>query len=365
MRACSKSGRTSAPRWWPQTWQTNCGSRSDSRTSSGRRSALIAVEWLQMTIWFLPRRAGSCSNARSSRSRADGSAMVRSFGSGYQPFAAAAPARMLARQRMYERQAALLFGDAGGVVLVPLVPRVGVSEEAAIGVDESDLVDGGGCEPEPTPRSEAEDLRICIHESGHAIAARLLGNELGDVTAQASAGLSGLCWGPNYFSRFAESDGDAPSLCEKLGPLMPGPGESRANCADVTQHCHTRLVELCAGSVAEELFLDGPPWDAVDDRKQERALAALVASSPTAIEAFIGFCAIEAAALLKPNAHLVRALAVATRTRRTLTGVEVDEVIAAAVAAKSIEDERRRHADSKRAEQSASMPITAITVLGV
>jgi hypothetical protein len=103
-----------------------------------------------------------------------------------------------------------------------------------------------------------------------------------------------------------------------------------------------------------ELFLDGPPWDAVDDRKQERALASLVASSPAAVEAFISFCAIEAAALLKPNAHLVRALAVAMRIRRTLTGVEVDEVIAAAVAVKSIEDEHQRRADGKRAEQSAA-----------
>jgi len=197
-------------------------------------------------------------------------------------------------------------------------------------------------------------LRICTHESDHAIAARLLGNELGGVTAQASTGLSGLCWGPNYFSRFAESDGDAPSLCEKLGPLMPGPGESRADCADVTQHCHTRVVELCAGSVAEELFLDGPPWDAVDDRKQEKALASLVASSPAAVEAFISFCAIEATALIETNAHLVNALAEALRIRRTMTGAEVDEVIAAVVAAKSIEDEHQRRADWKRIEESAA-----------
>jgi hypothetical protein len=39
-------GRTSAPRC-PQALQMNFGSRSDSRTSSGHRSALIAIEWLQ------------------------------------------------------------------------------------------------------------------------------------------------------------------------------------------------------------------------------------------------------------------------------------------------------------------------------
>jgi hypothetical protein len=39
-----KLGRTSVPPW-PQTRQVNCGSMSDSRTSSGHLSPLIAVEW--------------------------------------------------------------------------------------------------------------------------------------------------------------------------------------------------------------------------------------------------------------------------------------------------------------------------------
>jgi hypothetical protein len=41
-----KSGRTLVPRL-PQTVQVNLPSISDSRTSSGQRSALIATEWLQ------------------------------------------------------------------------------------------------------------------------------------------------------------------------------------------------------------------------------------------------------------------------------------------------------------------------------
>jgi hypothetical protein len=61
--------------------------------------------------------------------------------------------------------------------------------------------------------------------------------------------------------------------------------------ADIVSHCHVRVTELCAGSVGEALFLEGPPWNAADDRKQERALASLVASSPEAAEAFIAFCA--------------------------------------------------------------------------
>ena len=41
-----KSGRTSPPRL-PQARQTNRGLRSDSRSSSGQVSPLIAIEWLQ------------------------------------------------------------------------------------------------------------------------------------------------------------------------------------------------------------------------------------------------------------------------------------------------------------------------------
>jgi hypothetical protein len=44
MRAGSNIGLTSAPRC-PQAGHVNFGSKSDSRTSSGHRSALIAIEW--------------------------------------------------------------------------------------------------------------------------------------------------------------------------------------------------------------------------------------------------------------------------------------------------------------------------------
>jgi hypothetical protein len=129
---------------------------------------------------------------------------------------------------------------------------------------------------------------------------------------------------------------------------MPGPGESRADTADIVLHCHIRIIELCAGSVGEALFLPGLPWDAADDRAQEIALASLVANSPEAAEAFVDFCAVEAAALLRPREHIVRALTVALLTRRTMSGAEVDEVIAAAITAKSTEDERQRRADWMR-----------------
>ena len=136
--------------------------------------------------------------------------------------------------------------------------------------------------------------------------------------------------------------------------MMPGPGESRAAVADVFMHVHTRIVELVAGSVAEGLFLPGETYPADSDRAQERALASLVCSSPDSIEAFIDFCMAEAAALLRPHEHVARALTAELLIRRTMTGDEVDAVIAAAVAAKAAAHERERRSDWARICANAS-----------
>jgi len=59
--------------------------------------------------------------------------------------------------------------------------------------------------------------------------------------------------------------------------------------------------------------------------------------------------------LLRPREHIIRALADALRTRRTLTGAEVDVVIMQAVAAKALADEHARRAAWKRSEESAAL----------
>jgi len=207
----------------------------------------------------------------------------------------------------------------------------------------------------PGGREADADMRIALHESSHATAGRVLGQPLGGVTCDAdlASGYSGRCWGPQFESRFATGGESAPSLCARMAALMPGPGEDRSSIADIVLHVHNRVVELCAGSVGEELFLDGPAWDAVDDRRQERALAALVASSPEAIEAFINFARVEAATLLRDHEHVVRALAAELLIRRTLDGAQIDRCIKQAVAAKALADEHERRAVWKRVEESA------------
>jgi hypothetical protein len=59
-----------------------------------------------------------------------------------------------------------------------------------------------------------------------------------------------------------------------------------------------------------------------------------------------------AATLLRPREHIVRALAKELLVRRSMTG---DEVIAAAISMKSIEDECQHRRAWKRIEQSAAL----------
>jgi hypothetical protein len=89
----------------------------------------------------------------------------------------------------------------------------------------------------------------------------------------------------------------------------------------------SRVTELVAGSVAEALFLPSEPWPADSDRAQERALASLICTSPESIGAFIKFCMTEAAALLRPREHIVRALTAELLVRRTMNGDQVDTII--------------------------------------
>jgi hypothetical protein len=210
---------------------------------------------------------------------------------------------------------------------------------------------GGGGESaarSTLPRSEADDERIALHEASHATVGRLLGQPLGGVTCDSGLGYSGRVWGPEFESRFATDEESTPSICARLVALMPQPGEARNDIADIVLHVHNRVVELCAGNAGEELFLDGPAWDAVDDRKQERALAALIASSPESIEAFVNFCMVEAAALLRPREHIVRALTAELLVRRTMTGDQVDTIIRRAIADRAAADECQRRLDWAR-----------------
>jgi hypothetical protein len=194
-----------------------------------------------------------------------------------------------------------------------------------------------------TSRTDADDIRVCIHEASHAAIGRRW-SELGGMTAVAGDGFSGRCWGPEFESRFLNEHDSAPSLCEQIAPLMPMPGESRADVADIFLHVHNRVVELVAGTEGERLFLDGGPWFAADDERQAFSYASLITSSPASAAAFIEFARVEAIGLLGDSEHIVRALAEELRIKRTMDGSAIDHCIERAVALRSIEIEHQRRA---------------------
>jgi hypothetical protein len=233
------------------------------------------------------------------------------------------------------------------------IPASCAGSAAAIITDDPQRLDDGR---EPEGRTEADDVRVCIHEASHALTARLVGAEIGGVTVEPSidGNYSGLCWGPSYDRRAKFADeGSAPALCEQIAPLMPQPGESRADVAPIFLHVHSRLVEIVAGTEGERLFLSGEPWFARDDETQAISYASLITTTPKSAAALIEFARVEAAAQLEPRAHVIYALAEALRIRRTLDGAQVDQVIAQAVALEALATEHQRRDDWQRREQSA------------
>jgi hypothetical protein len=189
----------------------------------------------------------------------------------------------------------------------------------------------------------SRDQRIARHEAAHLTVGRVLGAAFGGATINADLdlGYGGLCWGPNFQSRFA---GDtSTSTIEQIVDLMPGDGDTRDDTAVIYQHVFNRIVELTAGSEAEKLQF-GDNWPATDDRQQERQLAGLIFSSPEAQRVFIEACRAEARAILQRHQDVVDALATALVEHRTLDGTQIDEVISRTVVARQLaqEYERRR-----------------------
>jgi hypothetical protein len=187
----------------------------------------------------------------------------------------------------------------------------------------------------------SRDTRIATHEAAHLTVGRALGATYGGATIEENAelGYGGLCWGPDFESRFA--GGEASSVIEQLDQLMPSDGDTRDDTAEIYQHVHTRVIELTAGSEAEKLEF-GDAWAATDDRHQEQQLAALIFSTREAADTFIKACRAEARAILRRHADVLEALAAALLQHRTLDGAQIDETIARAVAARGLAEEHER-----------------------
>lgn len=206
-------------------------------------------------------------------------------------------------------------------------------------------------------RTEDEDERIAVHEAGHAVAARLLDKPLGGATINPDPNgkYGGLVWGPRNSVAFGRDDDtdDVPELCDNLRDLMPQDGEARGDAADVYLHAHDRCIELAAASVAERMLLPGEPVPSVSDVEQAVALASLVCKSAKAVECFLAFCEQQAHDLLRMHGPIIMALSIVLKIRRTLTGAEIDDVIATTVAGLQLAAERQRRAEWRKGELAA------------
>jgi hypothetical protein len=235
--------------------------------------------------------------------------------------------------------------------------------EAAAGVEQGTNDNGGGLDAEVDEyedllaklgRTIDEDVRIAVHESGHAIAARLLGHQLGGATVDPGAGYEGRVWGPYHAEAFSEGRGDASDVRQALAPVMPEPGEDRSSVSDVYASVYSQCVELMAGRAAEAMLLsDGDPEPPLGDLRQARELALLFCKSDEAIETFIEHCDVAARDLLTPYGDLLMVLSILLRIRRTLDGAEIDKIIWEFEARKALGMEQRRRAEWRKSELAA------------
>jgi hypothetical protein len=203
-------------------------------------------------------------------------------------------------------------------------------------------------------RTEEEDERIAVHETGHVVAGRLLGHEIGGVTVNPANGYEGLCWGVGHTQAFAQGRGDASHVREALAPLMPKAGEDRSSVSDVFSNVHAQCVQLMAGRAAERMLIGGESVKPVDDLRQARELAMLICTSEESIETFIAHCAVAARDLLYPYGDVVIALSVVLRIARNLDGAEIDKIISDVEARKAVAVEHRRRADWRKRVSSAN-----------
>lgn len=135
--------------------------------------------------------------------------------------------------------------------------------------------------------------------------------------------------------------------------MMPKAGEDRRQVADVFSSVYGQCIEFVAGRVAERVLLEGEPCQPIDDFRQARELALLICSSDEAIETFLGHCDVVARDLLMPHGEVLMTLSIVLRSKRTLAGSEIDEVISDVEMRKAMAIEHRRRADWRKAELEA------------
>jgi hypothetical protein len=205
-------------------------------------------------------------------------------------------------------------------------------------------------------RSPEYNRRCATHESSHAILGRACGSFIELVTIVPHGEYAGRCvrrGAPSPSLNLlderkckepaAPTTADIVAVCAQIG--APEVGTARVDLAEEITRAQTFIIELLAGSVGERvMFPDLPPLPAEHDRREAEALASVICASPQAIPALLAYCEAEAEALIRANLDIVEALTDALVAEGTLSGDQVDTIIAACVARRSLaaEYERRR-----------------------
>ncbi len=180
---------------------------------------------------------------------------------------------------------------------------------------------------------------IAFHEAAHAVVARALGRSVALVTIIPSKGRLGAMWpvAPDAAPKTVEEQiRDTVDLCARARALMPV-GQPRAPGAVFLVEVADQAIVSLAGPMAEQR-LTGVFDVAVAraDLAEARAYAAASAILPESEGDYLRLFRAEARALVERNWPAITAVADALIYRQTLTGEDVESIIATATAARDV-----------------------------
>jgi ATP-dependent Zn protease len=197
-------------------------------------------------------------------------------------------------------------------------------------------------------RSSECNRRIAGHEIGHAFTARALGNNVHHVTIVRGPHFEGRCIrsGPATDLVFAEDHlqtDEIISTCDRLAAIAPELGSGRIADSESVVRGQSMVIELMAGAAAEEvLFPRQRNLGAKHDQIEAHAFAIAAVATQPAAKALLRYAYAEAKALICANRDIVNPLVEALIEFGTLSGAEIDTIVAAAMTARAIKKEHRR-----------------------
>jgi hypothetical protein len=203
-------------------------------------------------------------------------------------------------------------------------------------------------------RSPEMNRRCAIHEgSGHALVGiALLGPScVAEVSIVPGPGYQGRCIGPEYREPLCLEEAERQTdtfiaLAADVRATVPEIGSNRSRDAEFLIRASATCAQLLAGSIAESILWPGePPLPAQHDEDEARALAKLAVASPNAVDTFLEYCRAEARALIEEYRDVASAIADGLFEQGTLTGTQVQKIIAAAMTRRALAAERLRRAN--------------------